>query len=203
MSTSWLLCRKVLLNTRYPQHTHARTESSHRPSLLCQRNVLCRCANPRRPSETAAAIWRWRRLGSAGGGGSSRRSWTRPGPWLRNRTCSEKPQGEDPGQGAHPAGPAAADLCGDRAGGWADAGGLQHHQEGVTGVCTSSRARLRQRRPVRQRHTARDQTKRRWLRTFTGRQIRGHLQNIEHAFDRRALNARHRGREGRRADGVR
>ena len=72
-------------------------------------------------------------------------------------------------------------------------------------MCTSSRARLRQRRPVRQRHTLRDKTKRRWLwlRTFTGRQIRGHLQNIEHAFDRRALNARHRGREGGRADGVR
>ena len=44
----------------------------------------------------------------------------------RGERLDRERQGQDPGQGGHPAGPAAADLCGQAAGGRAHAQRLQH-----------------------------------------------------------------------------
>ncbi|KAH8619235.1 Ubiquitin 2 like Rad60 SUMO like Ubiquitin family Ubiquitin like domain [Trypanosoma vivax] len=49
-------------------------------------------------------------------------------------------EGEDPGQGGYPAGPAAPDLCGEAAGGGPHAGGLQH-PEGVDAAPGAAPAR--------------------------------------------------------------
>ena len=49
-------------------------------------------------------------------------------PRGRGQRLDREREGEDPGQGGHPAGPAAADLRGEAAGGRPHAGGLQHSE---------------------------------------------------------------------------